>query len=173
MAIFQLFHHDDNHTIGIVGNMTVQVWRGKETLMNYMQELLPINQWMAQKYSKGYLSLMLIESTCSLPSQERIKEAAKIWKLSDHALKGLAMVVDGEGFRAAAVRGATTAINLLASPKSPMQIFSQSDQAFAWLTTMGRTLEDNVPPEQMAEVLKTARKQQPGLQLTRLPLAVS
>jgi hypothetical protein len=85
----------------------------------------------------------VINAHSGQPLKETREDIARMMLKYDGSIYGAAYVVTGSGFQAATVRGAITALMLLARPKHPTKVFARVAEALAWLA-----VARNAPPNE-------------------------
>ncbi|HZS40192.1 MAG TPA: hypothetical protein VFF06_25350 [Polyangia bacterium] len=89
---------------------------------------------LAARQPSGIALLNIVEPSAPAPPSEVRGALARILTEFGHELKCSAVVHEGSGFRAAAVRGVVTGLTLLARQPFPHKVFATVDEASAWMT---------------------------------------
>jgi hypothetical protein len=108
----------------------------------------------------GHIGLVtIIEAGAPVPSGASRAELAGLLRDANAYIQASAVVFEGDGFRAAAVRSVVTGLNLLARPKFEHKIFGDAGKAFAWLSTALRGLLDpSMTPAMLVAMTEELRR---------------
>jgi hypothetical protein len=106
----------------------------------------------------AYSTLSVIEPAAAKRQDKQATAAAGRIGHQFQVLRA-AIVAEGEGFRAAAIRTALTAMYLLKPPKYPYKIFAASPQGARWLVEQGAGATET----ELLEAIRTIRRSQGGL----------
>ena len=109
----------------------IDIWRGNTT-MEGLQAIQVGFPGFANRYPSGVGLVTIVEQRAPLPPAPVRNAMAKFLADSASAIKCSAVVFEGEGFSAAAVRGVVTGLTLVARPAYPHKIFATVPQASAW-----------------------------------------
>jgi hypothetical protein len=110
----EVAHTDRNHVMGTWRNVFVNVWR-YETHGAAVVNLRPVIERLKAAHPAGIAVLTVLEPSAEMPTAEARKELPKLYKDVAKGIACSALVFEGEGFRAAAIRALTTTFNMLAS----------------------------------------------------------
>lgn len=123
---------DANHCLGSHGPILVIVWRHETTrsaVMNVRRAALAL-----AARRPGELGLMMIvETTAEAPSGEVRAVVAQAMGDFGHLVRRSALVHEGTGFHAAAVRAVVTGLSLVARQPYPQQVFDSVERAATWI----------------------------------------
>lgn len=111
------------------------------------------------RYHSGLYLLTVVEETAALPDAQARDAVARFLRSASGTVRMSAVVHEGTGFRAAAVRSVVTAISHLARLPYPHEIFATVEQAAAWL---GSTQLKDVDPDHAVLALAQARRSAAG-----------
>jgi N-acetylglucosamine kinase-like BadF-type ATPase len=128
-----------DHLFAGWGALFMVVWR-HETTLAAVAELAPLVTQFAAQHPRFAL-LVIVEESASLPSstvRERI--AASLQRVAPY-IGASAVVHEGSGFRAAAVRAVLAGLGLIVRPPYPHQIFARVDAAGRWLAAAQRGMD--------------------------------
>jgi hypothetical protein len=124
---------DSNYCIAHWSRVFVIVWR-RETTMSAVDDLQRnLVKFAAENPKAGILTI--VERNAPLPPSLVRQRLAEILTSVGSSIQRSAVVFEGEGFRAAAVRGVVTGLTMLARPPYPHKVFATVDEAFGWLAT--------------------------------------
>lgn len=123
---------DENHATGTCGPLLIMVW-GRETTLPAVAHAKAVGQRLAARHPTGVTFLMIVESTAEIPSSPvRAALSEALRSFGSFVLRS-ALVHEGTGFRAAAVRGVVTGLSLVARQPYPHQVFDRVEPAVRWL----------------------------------------
>jgi hypothetical protein len=146
---------DDNHSVMASGPFIATLWR-KETRAEDVVKLGSELDKRARAYGRSIGAFMVVEENAPLPSSAARRAMAE--SLTRAAVAFLAVLFEGNGFRAAAVRGVVTGVSLLSPPPYPYKAFGKLEEAAAWagLKARGAGLSQ-LTPLVVAQVVSTLR----------------
>lgn len=122
---------DANFCIASWRQLFVVIWRHDTNAEGLAALRRTFAQFAATHSPIGLLTI--VEAKAPLPpAQVRSGLASFLTEQGAH-IKRSAVVFEGEGFRAAAVRGVVTGLTMLARPPYPHKVFGSIDDACAWL----------------------------------------
>ena len=145
-----------DHLFAGWGSLFMVVWR-HETTLAAVADLAPLVTQFAARHPRFAL-LVVVEESASLPSstvRERI--AASLQRVAPY-IGASAVVHEGSGFRAAAVRAVLAGLGLIVRPPYPHQIFARVEDAGRWLTVAHPTID----AVGLAEAVRTLRTHRPA-----------
>lgn len=119
---------DHNHAVGHTERVLFTMWR-RDTTLDAVRALAPVTQQLSRL---GTGSLTIVERGASLPSSKARTELASALR-AERTMLCSALVFEGDGFRAAAVRAITTGIYQLAKPPFPIRVFANVMEAAEWM----------------------------------------
>jgi hypothetical protein len=124
---------DDNCCAAFHRNVNMIVW-GKQTLPGTVERCSLALSELGRAHPGGLGMITIVEPDSELPSPEARSALAKLLHdAGTYNVKRSAVAQEGEGFRAAAVRGVVTGLSLLAKHPYPHQLFTNVETALAWL----------------------------------------
>ena|SRR5258706_8711818 len=88
----------------------------------------------AAEHPGGVGLLTIVEPRAPLPPSDARDALAAYLAEAAASIKYSAVVFEGDGFRAAAVRGVVTGLTLLARPPYPHKVFANVQQAVGWFS---------------------------------------
>lgn len=113
---------DRDHVVGSWRNVFISVWRHRVE-EHAIFNLRPAIHALKVVHPAGIAMLTVLEPDADLPTPGARQELPKLFKDIANGMACSALVCEGEGFRAAAVRALTTTINALAAPPYPHRVF--------------------------------------------------
>src|SRR5690606_32097980 len=122
---------DDEHCVRTLGDVIVTFTRAPPSAV-YLQA------WAAEAdrvvhQCGGLVVYTVIDRSASAPSEEAKAEIRKVMTRHDDKVRGVAYVVEGTGFAAAATRAALTLISLVARYSYPQKTFATVSEGSRWV----------------------------------------
>ena len=136
---------DDNHCAGFHRNVAFVIW-GAETTRKGVADTRSVMLELGRPYKNGIGLVSVVPEDAQVPSTDVRTALAGMLRDVSGLVKCSALVQEGTGFRAAAVRGVVTGLTLLARQSFPHHVFGSVGEAAGWMTT---TL---LPPDESAVV---------------------
>ena len=116
-------HIDRNHVVGTWRNVFICVWR-HQTEESAIVKLKPVIEGLKIRNPAGIAMLTVVEPDADLPTPGARQALPRLFKEVAKGISCSALVFEGEGFRAAAVRALTTTFNMVASQPFPHRVCS-------------------------------------------------
>ena len=129
------------------------VWK-KETTVAGMQAYTQVYREVSLRYPSGIYLLTVVEEDAPMPPFEAREAVAVFLRNGAGRIRMSAVVHEGAGFRAAAVRSVVTGISMLSKAPFPHRIFATVEQASKWL---GTTQYRDVDPDYTVFAVNEAR----------------
>jgi hypothetical protein len=131
-VIVNTLHCGDGLVVAEMGAVCVVIWRGEVTQVSFAWQKAGLAH-VVRSHPAGAAFLCVIEPTAKPPDDELRKASTRM--VDDHGdqLKCVAVVVEGEGFRAAIARSVISGMALLHQRKSPGRAFSNVRKALEWI----------------------------------------
>jgi hypothetical protein len=107
------------------------LWR-KQTTMEGVERLMELCNAFAAERPHFFL-LTVVEMNAPLPEAKVRERLATFLAQHGQKIKRSAVVFEGSGFRAAAVRGVVTGLTMLARMPYPHKVFAASREAAGWM----------------------------------------
>lgn len=123
---------DSAHATGVSGALLMSLWRTATT----HEAMLRFHNFAAKAVASRkdpVAFLTVVEANADLPDPSARDELAAMFRKLAESVACSALVFEGQGFKAAAVRGITTGVNLVARQPFPHKVFSNVDEAGGWL----------------------------------------
>jgi hypothetical protein len=148
---------DPDYALATWGSLFVIVWRAY-TPVEAVQEAR--RQLQAHAVRKGQIGfLTFVHPGAPIPSSTARSELAGLLRDASPFVQASAVVYEGDGFHAAAVRSVVTGLALLARQKFPHKIFGKTTDASAWLVTELRgVLDPSVTPAMLVAMTQDLRR---------------
>lgn len=126
----RIVEQTSDHAFGTWHHMLIVVWK-RETKIQTLRSIESCVRALAKERGTEIGLLTIVEDGAPLPTPEARRVTADV--LRGAPIKLSAMVFEGHGFRAAAVRGVITGIGLIAKTPYPHRTFATVDEAAAWI----------------------------------------
>jgi len=130
--ISRILHHDDDVCTAIWRDVFVIIWRRNTTIEGVkacdrtLTEARP-------DLPKGCGALTIVEPGAPMPSAEAREALSLFLREAGDVIQLSAVVYEGAGFRAAAVRSVVTGISLVAKQPFPHKVFATVAAASSWM----------------------------------------
>jgi hypothetical protein len=126
------FFANDGVVVGEVGRVCVVIWRGGVTREMFERQRAGLVSVVA-RYPEGSGFLCVIEPTATPPDDELRRASIEMVASHTQGLKCVAVVIEGEGFRAAITRSVISGMTLLYRRKPPASVFPKVREAVGWM----------------------------------------
>ena len=117
-----------NHVVATWKSIVAIVWRG-ETTLEAVATLRAACGELANAQPQGIGVLTIVGPNAPLPAHAARKAIAKVLAEGSALIKCSALVIEGSGFRASAVRSVVTGLTLLAKQPFPHQVCTVEEAA--------------------------------------------
>jgi hypothetical protein len=139
-SIIEVVH--DDYCMATWQRVFNDIWR-VNTTVDGVRHLQSGFDALARETSGGLGLLTVVEAKAPLPPADARKALARFLSSASPRIKLSAVVFEGDGFRAAGVRGVVTGLTLMARPSYPHKIFSTVLGACQWF---GKNFADHGKP---------------------------
>jgi hypothetical protein len=124
---------DPNHRSGTWGSMFFVVWIG-EVEVRIAQAIQARVRAFANTQPGGRAVLFtIVESSAPLPSSEGRTALSNILRFCSDDVLASAVVMEGDGFRASAVRSVATGLSIVARQPFPHRVFANVQSGAEWV----------------------------------------
>jgi hypothetical protein len=132
-APVEIYLSDDVQAIGGVGNVLVSLTRYHQD-MDRLRALRKAIATHFKRWPGGVATITVLEQTAysTLLSKDERQEINQL--AIDYVSRGVGLVIEGSGFRAAAVRAMLSAVYLVTRVTYPRKIFDRLHEASSWVT---------------------------------------
>jgi hypothetical protein len=155
--------HATGYALATCGHAFVSVWSRPSTL-DSLAAVAQCEEALTGDSPEGIVVLTVIAGTAfSIGIRER-EEAQRLARHFDKTTVAEAYVIEGEGFRAAAMRAMLAGLQLLARTSHPVRVFADVPGAVEWLGVRARP---PIAPEELSATVRQAR----AAMTTRAPSA--
>lgn len=153
---------EGGHVFGSYGNVVLCISRASPSRA-LLQGAVVLARELSTKYPLGVAILVVIEAACPPPEEEARKAVQETYRALQPMVRGAAYVVEGEGFAAAAKRGALALINMTVRAGFPIKVCGTVNEALPWLQkTVGPAWADGVETAKVADLTQTLRPRLAG-----------
>lgn len=153
---------DSDHIVAVRNHLVISIWRG-ETTGPAVRELNTIIQDAAKRAIRGVGLVQVVEASASLPDGAGRHELGVMLSASRNCVKSSAVIYEGDGLKAAAVRCTVTTLTLVAKPPFPHKIFGDLQEAAIWhVLQLPPELKATVAASEYATMIASLRDQIPG-----------
>lgn len=151
----QVVDNTDDHAIAVWRDVVVILWKRETTLDGVAATGRGVKA--ALKGSPEGAALMtIVEAGAAMPPAEARDALAR--QLAEHGehIRCSAVVYEGAGFRAAAVRSVVTGLSLLAKQPFPHKVFATVNAASAWMA--GLLPQGGLPTRDLVQAISDVRE---------------
>jgi hypothetical protein len=142
-------------------NGTISVWRGKPT-PETADLIGQLYGQLYRDYPDGYAVMLIVEDTFALPDESTRKKVTDLLNRWSSRMKRQAIVHEGSGFLAAALRAMYVVMETVVRTKFPWKIFSSVDASLAWMAEEFRDKDGRpVSPADLRRAVEFTRAQWP------------
>lgn len=137
--------------LGRWGNLSVTLWRDKPTSAG-ATSLERHYRSMITRYPSGFVSLIVIGAGTPAPDESIRKLITSTMDGAGDHLLSVGVVLEAQGFAAAALRAALTSMSMLTRSRFPRRFVSSVGEALEWLSASVR--DDEGRPAQRMELAR-------------------
>ncbi len=133
-AAVEIAFGDEVSAVGYVGNVLVSVTRNRQLIEN-LRRLRKAIDVHFKRWPGGVATISVLEPSAysSMVSSEEREEIGALAR--DYMARGVALVIEGTGFRPAAVRVMISGVYLVTRVSYPRKIFGNVNEGSQWLIT--------------------------------------
>jgi len=135
-------YQDDAHRIAWFGNVQL-ILSSEAPTSAVMRTIIRELEALSKDCGGGTGALLVINSDCKPPSEEARTYIRT--ELANSSMVAAAQVVEGTGFRGAAMRAVLSVLQLASRTRYPMEIFSSVEEGSRWLCSELRTRLGRAP----------------------------
>lgn len=133
---FELYMVDEDQALASYNRVFMVVWRKRTTLKGTINLQRYCHEF-GRSMRNGIGLLTVIEQGASSPDSDARKAVAEFLKQGSDYIKVSAVVVEGSGFRASAVRGVVTGLTMLARQAFPHRVVAIEEAASMYNEHLG------------------------------------
>jgi hypothetical protein len=131
----------------------VSVWTQPSTI-DSLSAVRQCEESLAREAPDGLVVLTVMTGTAFAIGTREREEAQRLAQRFDKTTQAAAYVIEGSGFRAAAMRAVLAGLQLLARTSHPVRVFSDVPTAVEWL---GGRARPPIAPDDLADTVEQAR----------------
>lgn len=128
----RILRSDKDSSMAYLGPLLIVIWHA-DTLMDAIEDCDRFLSELASSRRQGIGLLTIVEAKASLPGSQERSRLAQMLANHSESIKASALVFEGEGFGAAAVRSVVVGLNLLARQPYPHKVFATIETAAGWM----------------------------------------
>jgi hypothetical protein len=121
----------DEFVVASYRNVLVQRVRCAST--TYLDAVMAAETEILARHPEGYGTVVLVEFPATLPPADVRRRAIELWRQKEHLILCQALVVEGEGFWASAMRGFMTGIYAVGRTRMPKKACNDEREAAVFL----------------------------------------
>ena len=145
-----------DYCIATWSSVLVLIWR-VNTTMDAVAAVRHEIEALGRAHPQGIGLLTIVEQAAPVPSSEARNGLARTLADFGKIIRHSAVVHEGSGFRAAAIRGVVTGLTMLARPPYPHKVFSTLDSAALWLASGLRAAGIDCDAEDLSTAVRDVR----------------
>jgi hypothetical protein len=127
-----LLASDSGFALARCGNAFITFWREPATMAR-LQIVSAEEQRVVDSASSGIVVLTVVTDLAFRVGEVERKEASRLIRVFEKTTRAHAFVIEGSGFRTAAMRATLASIEFTARRSHPSRIFGTVESAAAWL----------------------------------------
>lgn len=130
--MFRVEANEPGHRFVASGDTAIVVWLRTPTVAA-ARRMFPFLSSVSGECGGSICVLAIIEPSAALPDPATRAVMAEAMAKTASLTKRIATIIDGEGFRASAMRSVASGLQLLARKTAPMKNFRSVEAAVPWL----------------------------------------
>jgi hypothetical protein len=127
-----VFSSEDGVAVGELGRVCVVIWRDAVVEHRFERQQAGLAD-VVRRHRDGAGFLCVIEPTAAPPNDRLRRASIKMVESHGESLRCVAVVIEGEGFRAAITRSVISGMLLLLHSRTPVRVFSRVGEAVGWM----------------------------------------
>lgn len=131
-----VLHTERDFAVGKCGPVFIVIWK-VDTTEKGMKRVADLFRATSLPQRIGMLTV--VDADATMPSAEARNLGAAFLAKNSNRIVASAVVHEGSGFKAAAVRAVVTGLSMLARQPFPHKVFSEVQPAASWLSASGVT----------------------------------
>lgn len=141
---------DRGLALATVGNAFISVWKEPSTLER-LERVRRVEQALVDRCADGIVVLTVMTDSSAATKAGEPEAASKLAKHFAPTTRAHAYVIEGSGFRAAALRAVIAGVNAISRPGHPTRVFDAASEAIRWLAPYGNALDPPAHEKALAE----------------------
>jgi hypothetical protein len=149
----RIYESTVDHAVGTYRQMVMTTWRCRVT----PEAVLSVRRRSEASFAsdaKGIVFLVVVEESAQSPSKDARQSLAELLRAHSEQIAGGAMIFEGSGFRAAAVRSVATSMAILARTEYAFKVFPSVENAAIWLGPLSGNV---LAPDEIVEAAQAIR----------------
>lgn len=135
-ALRTILAQDADRTVATWGPILVVVWKGTVTVAAAREIQFALRDLAASLPREDVALLTIVEADAPMPSADARTALANILRFCADDIRCSCVVMEGDGFRAAAARSIATGLSLIARQPFPHRIFSTVHEGSRWVAQL-------------------------------------
>lgn len=146
----------DTYVVVVWGRLMLLVWRDTASPAGVERSRELFDRWFAQNPGGGAFLIVIPEHRTRAPDAHTFEAMARTADAPVSQCRGMAVLLEFEGFIAASVRAIMMRLHSIAAREDPPLVFGASDKAARWASAL---LNDpKITATALAEVIRVARE---------------
>lgn len=150
-----IVYADQDHAVAVLGNLIISYSRA-EPSREYLQHWIDHAKRTVAAH-RQLAAITIVDSDAKPPSDQVRVEINETLRTMGADMAGIAYVLEGKGFVAAAKRSAVAMIALLARFPFPMRAFGDVAEAAVWLSSQPNNGPEKLTPRVIVAAAESAR----------------
>ena len=139
-----LLHREADFALATFGDIFMTIWRDKTTMEGVRASRSAVEAFSAGRRREIGM-LTIVEPGAPIPARAERTALADYLRAVSDSIKVSALVYEGEGFHAAAVRSLVTGLTLIARQDYPHRVFDSVDKAAVFMAPLLVQRDDSTP----------------------------
>ncbi len=135
MATAEILHSDPDQSLATWNDILVLIWHVNTTKQG-VDRLDSTCSAFAKTRPNGVALVTIVEENAPMPPAEARDAMATFLGRQSAVVKASAVIYEGSGFRAAAVRSVVAGLTLMARQTYPHKVFATVDEGITWLAPL-------------------------------------
>jgi hypothetical protein len=155
--LFEPLYADGDSCAGLIGPVLVFVARGRPAAI----QVKLMNEWgerLRREYPQGAGFVVIVRSDAPVPTEQERVYMRGCFEACEGFARAVGMVIEGEGFVAATLRAAATAVTLVMRMPMPFKIFGNVEGA-AYFVLNKLPLETRPTPHRLVTGITALRRE--------------
>lgn len=134
---FNVLHRSDALVTAELEKVCVIFWRKQPTRETFNIQKATLDN-IVRRHGSGVAVICVVEASTDPPEEELRKASAKMVIDHGNRIACVALVIEGDGFRAAITRTVLSGITFMVRTPAPMKFFVSPKQAASWVASKVR-----------------------------------
>ena len=133
--ILETLDADAISAIGVWHNILISIWLESATV-NHLRRVDRHTRDMSKQWPGGFSSISVVASFSKMPNAEVRAEAERLAATPTQNARGGALIIEGTGLLAAAIRAMLVGMFAFSNQRVPTKIFDNIDRAAPWVLSL-------------------------------------